>query len=306
MKAKSDSKPVILVFGGAGQLGLSLACQSSGYAQDASVVVLDRSVADIVDADSVNRAFEIHRPALVINAAAYTAVDKAESEEPKAFAGNALGPLHLATACAAASVPLFHISTDYVFAGTGNTPWKPDDRTAPISVYGRSKLAGEWAVLATHPCSYIIRTSWVFSPWGNNFVKTMLRLGSEREELSIVGDQRGCPTYAIDLADALLKIAVGIIAGQSYRPGVYHFSNREETTWFDFAESIFTISAKSGRSRPRLRSILTADFPSAAARPLWSVMNCEKTVSQFDLRIPTWIDALKRCMSRLGIHGPSH
>ena len=298
---KNDSTPVILVFGGGGQLSSSLAELGPSCCAAAKVVDLDLAAADISKMDEVTRAFEKYSPVLVINAAAYTAVDLAESQEALAFAGNALGPHHLALACASAGIPLLHVSTDYVFSGAGNVPWRPADATSPLNAYGRSKLAGEWAVLAAHRNSYIFRTSWVFSPWGNNFVKSMLRLGASRDELAIVSDQHGCPTYALDLAEALLKIASGLLAGRSFTPGIYHFSNADATTWIDFADAIFEIAARGGYVRPRLRPIPTSEYPSPAERPLWGVMDCSETARHFDLTIPSWRDALQRCMDRLAL-----
>lgn len=291
--------PAILVFGGGGQLGRSLAACAPQVAGKARLVVLDRAVADITDADAVARAFDSTTPTVVINAAAYTAVDRAESEQAQAFAGNALGPYHLARECAAAGVPLFHISTDYVFSGKQGHPWRTDDPTAPPNAYGRSKLAGEWAVMATHPGSYVFRTAWVFSPWGNNFVKTMLRLGRERDELGVVHDQYGCPTYAPDLAAALVQAALGLLDGKPHRPGIYHFTNLEPTTWHAFACAIFDEAAGFGGPKPRVRAITTPEFPTPAARPAWSVLDLESTIAEFGLEIPTWRDALARCIAAL-------
>ncbi len=299
MNPKPDSTPVILVFGGGGQLGRALAELGPSLSTRAAVVVLDRASADITNAGQIEHAFQKLRPALIINAAAYTAVDAAESHEAAAFLANAVGPHHLALACAAARIPLLHVSTDYVFSGTGEVPWNPADPTAPLNAYGRGKLAGEWAVQAAHRDSYIFRTSWIFSPWGNNFVKSMLRLGASREELAIVSDQHGCPTYAVDLAEGLLLIAAGLLEGRPYPPGIYHFSNSGATTWFDFADAIFETAAAGGYVRPRLRPIPTSDYPSPATRPRWSVLDCSETTRHFGLTIPPWRDALQRCMDRL-------
>ena len=303
MKAVRDPSPVILVFGGGGQLGRALAEAGPTRATEAVVTVLDQSTADITNADDLKRMFEKFRPAVVINAAAYTAVDAAESDEAMAFLGNAMGPHQLALACAAAHIPLLHVSTDYVFSGTGEVPWTPADPVAPLNAYGRSKLAGEWAVQAAHRDSYIFRTSWVFSPWGNNFVKSMLRLGASRDELAIVSDQHGCPTYALDLAAALLKISAGLLDGHSFTPGIYHFTNSGVTTWFDFADAVFEIAARSGYVRPRLRPIATSQYPTPATRPQWSALDCSQTTRHFDLAIPSWRDALQRCMERLAKDG---
>ena len=299
MKSQDNPLPVILVFGGGGQLANALVELGPICCTTARVIALDQSLADISRMDEVTYAFGKYRPVLVINAAAYTAVDMAESQESLAFSGNALGPHHLALACAATGIPLIHVSTDYVFSGTGSIPWRPSAPTAPLNAYGRSKLAGEWAIQSAHRNSYIFRTSWVFSPWGNNFVKSMLRLGSTREELTIVNDQHGCPTSAFDLAAALLKITSNLLNGRSFNPGIYHFCNTGATTWFDFADAIFETAAMKGYTRPRLLPIATSEYPSPAKRPLWSVLDCSETARQFCLTIPSWHDALQRCMDRL-------
>lgn len=289
----------ILVIGGGGQLSTSLEEAGAASYAEFRLVVPDMFEVDITDPASVKSAFEKHRPKLVINAAAYTAVDKAESEEAMAFAVNALGPEYLARECAALGIPFFHVSTDYVFAGDGDRPWREDDPVAPLSAYGRTKLAGEWAVTATHPDSLIFRTSWVFSPFGNNFVKTMRRLGAERDELSIVADQHGCPTYAPDLAEAMLLAARGWLSGENKRAGIYHFCNRGATTWHDFADAIFEGGVKRGLKRPVLRPIPTEEFPTPAKRPAWSVLDLERTTADFGFDIPVWTDALDRCLTRL-------
>jgi dTDP-4-dehydrorhamnose reductase len=289
-------RPRILVFGGGGQLALSLdACQPR-IAGQAEIVTLDIASADITNPASVARAFATVRPALVINAAAYTAVDRAESEEKLAFVVNAMGPCHMARECAAAGIPLIHVSTDYVFDGTGDQPLQPDHPVGPLNAYGRTKLAGEWAVLATHPsASFVFRTSWVFSPWGSNFVKTMLRLATQRDEIGVVADQFGCPTYAPDLADALLQVALDLLAGKSHRPGMYHFCNSGPTHWHAFAEAIFREAAAAGRTVPRVRAITTAEYPTPAPRPAWGVLDTTSTAREFGLTIPPWQDALGRC-----------
>lgn len=299
MLTEHDSPPVILVFGGEGQLGRALTELAPSCSTSATMAAVDLADYDISNADDVRAAYERFNPSLVINAAAYTAVDAAESHESLAFSANALGPHHLALACAAVDIPLLHVSTDYVFPGTGDIPWRRTDLTAPLNAYGRSKLAGEWAVQAVHRNSFIFRTSWVFSPWGNNFVKSMLRLGTQRQELAIVSDQHGCPTYAVDLADALLQISSGLLIGHAFTPGVYHFSNAGETTWFHFADAVFEMAASRGYVRPQLRPIPSSDYPTPATRPLWSVLDCDETARHFGLTIPSWRDALQRCVDRL-------
>lgn len=296
--AKGAPLPRILVFGG-GQLALSLEARAAAHADSFSLGILRSADCDITDAAAVNRSIDRESPALVINAAAYTAVDRAESEEALAFAVNALGPGHIARRCAADGLPFFHVSTDYVFNGENGKPWRVDDPTGPLGAYGRTKLAGEWAVAAAHPGAFVFRTSWVFSPWGNNFVKTMLRLARDRDELSIVADQHGCPTYAPDLADALLHIATNLLQGRSHTPGIHHFSNRGATTWHEFASAIFDESARRGGRRPTVRPIPSAEYPTPARRPAWSVLDLESTVGEFGIAIPSWTDALRRCMTAL-------
>jgi len=295
----SEDRPVALVFGKNGQLGASLQWQASSF-PDIELRTFSRAEIAISDAAAVRSAIAENKPAVVINAAAYTAVDKAESDEEAAFTGNALGPWNLANECASAGIPLIHVSTDYVFSGENDRPWLPDDAVAPLGIYGRTKLAGEWAVTATQPDSYILRTSWVFSPWGNNFVKTMLRLGAERDELSIINDQHGCPTYAPDLAAAILEIARQRVFREKGRSGVYHFSNQGQTTWFDFAKAIFQLAEKSGRKTPsKLNPIPTSAYPTPAKRPKWSVMDLSSIEEEWVLQIPSWEDALARCMKAL-------
>ncbi len=290
---------MVLVFGANGQLGTSISWSAPSFS-DLEIRTISRTEAEISDAAAVRKAISTHQPAIVINAAAYTAVDKAESDEAAAFAGNALGPLVLANACAEAGSPLIHISTDYVFSGENDRPWLPADPVSPLGAYGRTKLAGEWAVVAQQPDSYIFRTSWVFSPWGNNFVKTMLRLGAERDELSIIEDQHGCPTYAPDLAIALLEVARLRVFENRGKPGIYHYSNSQQTTWFGFASAIFEMAAAAGGKTPSvLKPIPTSAYPTPARRPAWSVMDTSSTEAEWELKIPTWKDALERCMLAL-------
>ena len=298
-ETNSGDRPVVLVFGKNGQLAISLDWNASVF-PDLDIRTISRDEAEINDSDAVVDAISRHNPAIVINAAAYTAVDKAESDEAAAFAGNALGPLNVAKACEATGIPLIHISTDYVFSGENDRPWQPGDSVSPLGTYGRTKLAGEWAVSATQPDSYIFRTSWVFSPWGNNFVKTMLRLGAERDELSIIDDQHGCPTYAPDLAAALLKVVRLRVFENRGKPGVYHYSNSGQTTWFDFASEIFEVAKAAGDRTPStLKPIPTSAYPTPAKRPAWSVMETSSMEAEWDLKIPTWKDALARCMIAL-------
>ncbi|MEM9756856.1 MAG: dTDP-4-dehydrorhamnose reductase [Pseudomonadota bacterium] len=278
---------MILVFGQTGQVATALGA-------DAGVTRLGRAEADLSDPGACAAAIEAHRPNAVINAAAYTAVDQAESEEPLATTINGAAPGAMARACAALNIPFVHISTDYVFDGTGTEPWTPDAPTGPLGAYGRSKLAGEQAIVAAGGTYAILRTSWVFSATGKNFVKTMLRLGAERPELSIVADQIGGPTPADAIAEACLTIARGL-AEAPEKTGIYHFSGAPDCSWADFARAIF---AEAGLT-PTVTDITTADFPTPAPRPANSRMDCTSLATAFGIARPDWRAALKTVVARL-------
>lgn len=279
----------ILVTGGSGQVGTALRERAGAFGVE--VVAPPRAELDLLDMASIERQVGARDWNAVINAAAYTAVDKAESENELAFAVNAEAPGGLARATAARGIPLLHVSTDYVFDGTKPEPYAEDDSVAPLGVYGESKEAGERAVREAGDRHVILRTAWVFSPWGSNFVKTMLRLGGERAELGIVADQLGCPTSAVDIADALLTIAT---AGRQ-RFGIYHFVNAGEASWFDFARAIFARAPV----RPRLRAISTSDYPAPAKRPANSQLSTAKIERDYGVRPRRWEAALDEVMERL-------
>ncbi|MEI8397102.1 MAG: dTDP-4-dehydrorhamnose reductase [Rhodospirillaceae bacterium] len=284
----------LLIFGAAGQVGAEL-CRLSTSGRP--VVGLERTAADITDPAVVARAVETHRPAVVVNAAAYTAVDRAESEPAAAMALNRDGPAHLARACAAAGIPLIHLSTDYVFDGEKDGPYLETDPVGPLGVYGRTKLEGERAVQAAWSRHIILRTAWVYSARRSNFVRTMLRLGREREELGVVADQRGCPTAAADIASAILAIAGRLEAGVSDDGfGVFHCCGRGATTWYDFARTIFELAAPLGGPQPRLRAITTADYPTPAQRPRNSVLDTSRLESVYGVTMPAWRDSLAVCL----------
>lgn len=275
----------LVIFGAGGQVGRELA--ELAQAQGLAVRAFARAEVDITDAAAVAEA--VRGADFVANCAAYTAVDKAEAERDRAFAVNATGPGVIAQACATAGAALLHISTDYVFRGDGDRPWREDDPIAPLSVYGETKAAGEAAVRAALPRHVILRTAWVFAAHGNNFVRTMLRLGAERPELRIVADQRGGPTPAADIAAAILAIR-----GQALAPGfdgwgTFHFAGAPATTWHDFAAAIF---AAKGGAGPVLHAIATADYPTPARRPSNSVLDCGKISRVFGLGQPDWRQAL--------------
>ena len=279
----------VLIFGQTGQVARELA----RLVPDA--VFLGRDKADLSDPAACAAAIHAHRPSAVINAAAWTAVDKAESEEPAAMAVNGDSPGAMARACAERGVPFVHISTDYVFDGSGERPWQPDDATGPLGAYGRTKLAGENAVRAAGGTYAILRTSWVFSAHGANFVKTMLRLGAERDRLTIVGDQVGGPTPAADIAAACVTIATSLQADPGLS-GTYHFSGDPDVSWADFARAIF---ADAGLS-PEVVDIPTSAYPTPAKRPGNSRMDCSTTRAAFGIARPDWHAGLRAVLSELG------
>ena len=292
----------ILVLGTSGQVGHAL--MRASWPANADVVGLARPAVDMADPGSLDRAMAEHAPDLVVNATAYTAVDKAESERDKAFAINRDGPAHLAAACAARGAALIHISTDYVFDGSKPVPYVEDDPVAPINTYGASKEAGEAAVRKLAPRHVILRTSWVYAAHGANFVKTMLRLGRERPELGVVADQIGAPTAADDIASAIVRIAERIAARTTEGPddvpwGTYHLTGSGETSWFGFAERIFQRLEREEGRRPALRPIATADYPTPARRPANSRLDCGRLRAAFGVETPRWEDSLDRVLDEL-------
>jgi dTDP-4-dehydrorhamnose reductase len=267
----------LLVFGRTGQVATELV----RLAPDATY--LGRDTADLADPAACAAAIAAHRPDAVINAAAWTAVDRAESEEPAAHVVNAAAPAAMAGACAALGVPLVHISTDYVFDGSGTAPFAPIAPTGPLGAYGRTKLAGERAVRASGATHAILRTSWVFSAHGANFVKTMLRLSDTRDRLTVVADQTGGPTPAAAIARACLTIAAHLIRDPA-ATGTYHFSGAPDVTWADFARAIF---AATGRTT-HVQDIPTSAFPTPARRPANSRLDCTTTATTFGIARPDW------------------
>ena len=240
------------------------------------------------------------KPDLVVNAAAYTAVDKAENDSEQAFLVNATGAGEVARLCSQINRPLVHISTDFVFDGSSRTPYVETDAVLPLNVYGASKAAGEVAVRRALQQNIIIRTAWVYGAHGGNFVKTMLRLGAERPELSVVDDQRGSPTSAADIADAILQIAPRLVANpEPSLWGTYHLTGAHETTWHGFAAEIFRQAGVCGAIVPRLKAITTAEYPTLARRPAYSVLDNTKFVSTFGFGLPDWPESLAGCMREL-------
>jgi dTDP-4-dehydrorhamnose reductase len=290
----------ILVAGKSGQLARCLAAEARR--RGLALVAMGRPALDLTDAGSAARAVEAHAPYAIVNAAAYTAVDKAEAEPALAMAINRDGAGVLAAAAARLGVPFIHISTDYVFDGRKATPYREDDAPAPLGVYGRSKLEGEATVLAACPAAVILRTSWVYGPFGQNFVATMLRLAETRETVNVVDDQHGAPTAAADLASAILDL-VQRLAAQHARGrqtgGIYHLAAEGETTWYRFAAAIFANWSRRGRRVPRLEPIATAQYPTPARRPANSRLDCSKVARVFGLRLPPWQTSLERCLDEL-------
>ncbi|TCP63412.1 dTDP-4-dehydrorhamnose reductase [Rhodovulum bhavnagarense] len=279
----------LLVFGSTGQVARELRKR----APDA--VFLSREEADLADPGACAAVIEAHAPAAVINAAAYTAVDRAEEEEALATTINGAAPGAMAWICAKQGIPFVHISTDYVFDGSGDAPWATDAKTAPLGAYGRSKLAGEEAVQSAGGAYVILRTSWVFSAHGSNFVKTMLRLGGEREKLTIVADQVGGPTPAGDIAAACLKIAHHLQETPEHR-GTFHFSGAPDVSWADFAREIF---AQAGLD-VTVEDIPTSAYPTPARRPANSRLDCEGTEVVFEIARPDWRAGLRDILKDLG------
>jgi dTDP-4-dehydrorhamnose reductase len=262
----------VLITGARGQVGHELLRLAP---QGFDVVGLGSGELDISDSSTVQREIAHSRPQLIINAAAYTAVDKAESEPERAYAVNRDGPANLGRAAEQLGIPVLHISTDYVFAGDATTPYRESDPTGPTGVYGASKLAGEQALAAACSRHLILRTSWVFGAHGNNFVKTMLRLGREREELSVVADQQGCPTSAASIARALWALAEQYRREGKLRWGLYHYSGTPACSWHAFAVEIFRQAQQAGllARQPVVHAIGTAQYPTPARRPAWSVLD---------------------------------
>ncbi len=282
----------ILVAGAQGQLARALAERAPKHGFHA--ICLGRPELDLADPATIAAAFAKYEPAFVVNAAAATAVDLAESEPDHAFAINRDGAAALAAAAYSARLPFLHVSTDYVFDGAGGAPYPTDAPVSPLGVYGRSKAEGEQAALAAHPHAIVCRTSWVYSPWPKNFALTMLDAGAKRDEVSVVSDQRGRPTYALDLADALLDIgALVSTVGAADAPRILHLSNSGEATWHEFAAAIFDHAHKAGRKTPVLKAISTKDYPTPAKRPADGRLDCSTTERLLGRSLRPWRAALE-------------
>lgn len=288
----------IAVAGRSGQVARALA--RAADARGVPAVTRGRPDLDLASVDSVLAFFRDAQPTLVVNAAAYTAVDKAESEPDEALKANAGAPALLATLCHHFNLPLIHLSTDYVFDGTKRTPYVETDVINPLGVYGASKAAGEAAIRAACSRHIILRTAWVYSADGSNFVKTMLRLGAERDVVRVVADQQGTPTFADDIATAILDLA-GRIATDAADSvwGTYHITGSGETTWHGFAAEIFHIAAARGSRVPLLEAITTADYPTPAQRPAYSVLDTARLAETFGIRLPPWQESLQHCLDQI-------
>ena len=282
----------ILVTGANGQLGREM--QRLGAVSPNNYIFTDVAELDVTDAGAVLRAAEQTRAEAIVNCAAYTNVERAEEDEATADLLNRLAPANLAAAAAATGATLIHISTDYVFDGTAHLPYAEQSPTAPLGVYGRTKLAGEQAVEASGCSHLILRTAWLYSAFGNNFLKTMLRLTAERESLSVVFDQIGTPTYAGDLALAIFSVIEG---GQLRgNEGIYHFSDEGACSWYDFAVEI---AAAAGHDKCRIAPCHTAEYPSKAPRPAYSVLDKSKFKTTFGIEIPHWRESMLYCLKTM-------
>lgn len=289
----------LLVIGKHGQLARALA-QAEALPPGLELAFAARPQLDLLEPGSAAAAIERARPQLIINAAAYTAVDQAEQEPELAFAINARGAGEVAAAAAAVGARLVHISTDYVFDGRSGSPLDEHSPTAPVNVYGQSKLAGEQLVRANAPDALIVRTSWLHSPFGSNFVRTILRLAAERDELRIVDDQFGSPTSAGDLAAALVAVAARWAEGDGTGAGkTYHFAGDEHCSWAEFARGILTESAAQGGPSATVVPIATADYPTAAARPAYTVLDCREFDRDFGFARPGWRAAIHSVIADL-------
>jgi dTDP-4-dehydrorhamnose reductase len=280
----------VLVIGAGGQLGQ---CIKKIVAQRniADVIFPEEGAANILNVSDLTVLFDQEKPAYVINCAAYTAVDKAEDEADIAKAVNETGARNLAQLCKEFKATLFHVSTDFVFEGNEIKLLKEGDVANPINVYGVTKLDGERAIIENLDQHIILRTSWLYSEFANNYVKTMLKLGADRDELNIIADQVGTPTYAIDLANAIFNI----IQNPEKKYGIYHFSNEGVTSWFDFAKAIFDFS----ETKVKVNPIPTSAYPTKAKRPHFSVMDKSKIKSDYNIEVPYWLDSLAKCINEL-------
>ncbi len=281
----------IVVFGASGQLGQ---CFKSLAEKEriSSIHFPGEDEANILNNEALEEVFETYKPLYCINCAAYTAVDKAEDDRETAYKVNKTGVENLSRLCAANDATLIHVSTDFVFKGDQSTPRNEDSAAEPINVYGQTKLDGELIVKELLEKYFTVRTGWLYSEYGNNFVKTMLKLGAERDELKIIADQAGTPTYAMDLAASIMHI----IRSENKAYGTYHYSNEGIASWYDFAKAIFDISGTNVKVIP----VKTEEYVTKAVRPAYSVMDKSKIKKEFNIEIPYWRDSLVTCIGRIG------
>jgi dTDP-4-dehydrorhamnose reductase len=280
----------VLVSGANGQLGWEIAQAAKSF-PNFEFVFVDRNAMDLSNPNELLSIVELFAPDAIINTAAYTAVDKAESENELAHNINAEAVASLARIAKQKNIPFITFSTDYVFNGNATSPYLPDTKLEPVNFYGKTKADGEQMAIAENENTIIIRTSWVFSSHGNNFVKTMMRLMKERDALNIVGDQKGRPTYAKDLAHVTIQILIALNEGKQIR-GIYHYANAGETTWFDFAEKIKSLAGL----ECDLKAITSDQFPTPAKRPNYSVLDTQKIEKDLGIEIPSWETALSQCI----------
>lgn len=290
MEKKSSSQKNILVTGANGQLGQEFQQLEKNF-PSLNFLFVSKNELSIADENAVNAFFKNNQIDICINCAAYTAVDKAETDKETAIAVNAIAVGYLAKACKNHNAKFIHISTDYVFDGKGGKPFTENDQTNPVNFYGQTKLSGELNAIKENEETIIIRTAWVYSSFGNNFVKTMIRLMNERESIGVVNDQYGCPTFAADLAQAIMQI----IVGNNFIAGIYHYSNKGKISWYDFAKEI----SQQINSHCVVNEITTSQFPTPAARPSYSVLDTSKIAETFNITITEWKESLQKCLALL-------
>lgn len=295
----SEAVPRILVTGGRGQLGSCLS--DIVWPRPVDLHLPTRDELDLSDPQSITSLFADNRYDVVINAGAYTAVDRAESDVVAAFEVNALGPAALAAVTRASNTPLIQVSTDYVFGGNLQRPYNEDDATGPIGVYGASKLAGELAVRSGNPRSVVLRTAWVLSPYGSNFLKTMLRLAVDRRLVRVVGDQVGCPTSARDIGGALVTIACRMMDDPGAPVGTYHFCNEGQASWAELARHIFGLSGAMGGPSAEVEDIATAEYPTPARRPYNSILSTARLEADYGVRPRPWREAVASIMNEMAL-----
>ena len=289
----------VAVTGRHGQVAKSLVDRADPGAFE--IILLGRPGFDLTKPETIAEAIKAARSDVVVSAAAHTAVDLAESEPDAAFLANDAGAGFVARAAASLKIPVVHLSTDYVFDGALDRPYREDDATCPTGVYGKSKLAGEQAVAAANPDHAILRTAWVYSPFGKNFLRTMLTIAGTRPLLSVVGDQVGNPTSALDIADGVLAVARNLVdrRDEGNLRGVYHMTGAGRATWAEFAATIFAFSQQAGGPSAEVKSISTLEYPTPAKRPANSQLNCDRLEKLHGVRLPDWRSSVERCIARL-------